>query len=77
MVLSGSHPAPTNARGAPYPRVNPDGSISFQLAAPGACCVQIQPGGMDNGLGHEPYDMIRDDQGIWSGTIPLGVPGCH
>ena len=76
-TLSDSYPAPTNTRGAPYPRVHPDGSITFQLKAPGARRVQVQPGGMDNGLGSEPYDMTRDAEGVWTRTIPSGVPGFH
>jgi enterochelin esterase-like enzyme len=69
--------APTNVPGAPYPRIHPDGSITVQLTAPGASRVQVQPGGMDNGLGSEPYDLTRDAEGVWTGTIPPGVPGFH
>jgi enterochelin esterase-like enzyme len=32
---------------------------------------------MDNGLGAEPRDMGRDAEGVWTGTIPPGVPGFH
>jgi enterochelin esterase family protein len=64
-------------RGAPYPRINPDGSITFLINAPGASRVQVQPGGMDNGLGAEPRDLVRDAEGVWTGTIPPGVPGFH
>ncbi len=76
-MQTGSYPAPTNTRGAPYPRINPDGSITFQLLAPGASRVQVQPGGMDNGLGPEPREMARNAEGLWTGTIPPGVPGFH
>jgi hypothetical protein len=72
-----SYPAPTNVRGAPYPRINSDGSITFQLKAPGARRVQVQPGGMHNGLGAEQRDMTRDAEGMWTCTIPPGVPGFH
>lgn len=71
------YPAPTNVRGALFPRINPDGGITFQLQAPHAAEVQMQPGGMDNGLGSSPYDMTRDADGVWSVTIPPGVPGLH
>ncbi len=74
---AGSYPAPTNVRGAPYPQINPDGSVTFRLEAPGARRVRIQPGGMDNGLGSEPYEMTRDTDGGWTGTIPPGIPGFH
>ena len=74
---TGSYPAPTNTRGAPYPRIKPDGSITVQLKAPGASRVQVQPGGMDNGLGAEPYEITRDTEGVWTGASPPGVPGFH
>jgi enterochelin esterase-like enzyme len=72
-----SRPAPTNARGAPYPRVYPDGRVSFRVHAPTATTVQVQPGGTDNGLGSGPYDMVRDEEGFWAVTIPPAVPGFH
>jgi len=68
------YPAPTNVRGSPYPRIRPDGSITFQLQAPDARRVQVQPGGMDNGLGPGPYEMAPDTQGVWTCTIPPASP---
>ena len=35
------------------------------------------PGGDDNGLGKGPYDMVRDEKGVWTVTIPPAVPGFH
>ncbi|MBC7255472.1 MAG: esterase [Chloroflexi bacterium] len=72
-----SYPAPTNVRGAEYPRVHPDGRVTFRLHAPEAQRVQVQPGGADNGLGPGPYEMTRDAEGFWSVTIPPAVPGFH
>lgn len=54
------------------PVVNPDGSVTFRLKAPLAHCVQIEPlNGQPenngyNGLGSGIYDLVKDDDGIWS-----------
>jgi len=72
-----SRPASTNVRGAQYPRVHPDGRVTFAVKAPEALKVQVQPGGADNGLGAGPCDMMRDAEGTWSVTIPPAVPGFH
>jgi enterochelin esterase-like enzyme len=73
----GSRPAVSNILNAQYPRVHPDGRVTFRFTAPAAQKVQLQPGGADNGLGKGPIDMTRDDKGIWSVTIPPAVPGFH
>ncbi|HET7217416.1 MAG TPA: alpha/beta hydrolase-fold protein [Vicinamibacterales bacterium] len=73
----GSRPAATNILNAQYPRVHPDGRVTFRFTAPAAQKVQLQPGGADNGLGKGPIDMTRDDKGVWSITIPPAVPGFH
>ena len=62
---------------AQYPRVHPDGRVTFRLTAPVAQKVQLQPGGADNGLGKGPIDMTRDDKGVWSITVAPAVPGFH
>ena len=74
-----SWPAPSNIRGSEYPRVYPDNRVTFRLKAPEARKVQLQPtpGAVDNGLGKGPYEMVRDKDGIWTVTIPPGVPGLH
>lgn len=72
----GSHPATTNVRGAAFPRVHPDGRVTFQFAAPNARTVVLNPGGSDNGLG-EPLEMQRGDSGVWTATTPPAVPGLH
>lgn len=62
-----------------YPSVTPDGRVTFQLKAPTAQKVQLQPGDASggNGMGVGPYDMVKDDQGVWSVTLPPAVPGFH
>ena len=73
----GSRPAATNILNAQYPRVHPDGRVTFRFTAPAAQKVQLQPGGADNGLGKGPIDMTKDEKGVWSVTIPPAVPGFH
>ncbi|HEV3196877.1 MAG TPA: alpha/beta hydrolase-fold protein [Bryobacteraceae bacterium] len=72
-----SQPATSNVMNAQYPRVHSDGRVTFRVTAPGAQKVQLQPGGADNGLGKGPYDMVRDDKGVWTVTTPPAVPGFH
>jgi hypothetical protein len=70
-------PATSNVMNAQFPAVYPDGRVSFRLKAPNATRVQLQPGGSDNGLGLQAYDMVRGDDGTWTVTIPPAVPGFH
>jgi enterochelin esterase-like enzyme len=70
-----SKPAASNVPGAQYPAIHPDLSITFRVTAPHAQKVQIKPGG--DGLGKTPYDMTRDDAGVWTVTTPPAVPGFH
>lgn len=82
--LDDSVPATTNVRGADYPRVHPDGRVTFKVKAPAARKVQVQPGtdansrnNGSNGLGKDTYDMARDPDGTWTVTTPPAVPGFH
>lgn len=65
------------------PEIHPDGRVTFRLVAPLAQTVQIEPvngkpeNNGYNGLGKAPYDMIRDEDGLWSVTTPPAVPGLH
>ncbi len=72
-----SQPASTNLPGAEYPRIHSDLRVTFRVNAPTAQKVQVMPGGNDNGLGQGPFDMVRDDKGVWTVTIPPAVPGFH
>lgn len=74
---SEGQPAPSNVRGAEFPRVHPDLRVTFRYKAPGAKAVQLQPGGADNGLGKGPFDMSRGSDGLWTVTTPPAVPGFH
>ncbi len=72
-----SRPATSNLPGAEYPRIHSDLRVTFRVTAPTAKKVQVVPGGDDNGLGKGPYDMTRDEKGVWTVTIPPAVPGFH
>jgi hypothetical protein len=74
-----SRPAPTNVRGAEYPRVGSEYRVTFRLKAPEARKVQLMPsaGAVDDGLGKGPFDLVRGADGVWSLTTPPVVPGFH
>jgi enterochelin esterase-like enzyme len=65
------------------PVVHPDGRVTFRLKAPLAQSVQIEPlNGQPqangyNGLGKAPYDLTKDQDGLWTVTTPPAVPGLH
>lgn len=65
------------------PEVHPDGRVTFRLKAPLAHRVQIEPlngkpeNNGYNGLGKAPYDMTKDENGLWTVTTPPAVPGLH
>lgn len=71
----GSYPAPSNVRGAEYPRIHPDLRVTFRLKAPGAQKVQVVP--QNAGMGKTPYDMTRGEDGTWTVTTPPVRPGFH
>jgi enterochelin esterase-like enzyme len=70
-------PASSNNPGQPFPRIHDDLRVSFRISAPNAAKVQLVPGGSDNGLGAQPFDMVKDDKGVWTITTPPAVPGFH
>ncbi|MBI4904268.1 MAG: esterase [Acidobacteria bacterium] len=72
-----SVPAPSNVLNAPYPRIYPDLRVTFRVNAPQASKVQIAPSGNANGLGRGPFDMVKDDKGVWTVTTPPARPGFH
>jgi len=71
----GQMPAPSNARGHAFPRINPDLSVTFQVAAPGAKEVLVNP--KNDGMGLQPYRMTRGEDGKWTVTTPPVRPGFH
>jgi enterochelin esterase-like enzyme len=75
--LDNSFAASSNVPGAEYPRIHSDLRVTFRVKAPTAHTMQVQPGGADNGLGAGPFNMIRNDEDIWSVTTPPAIPGLH
>lgn len=71
----GSYPAPSNVRGAEYPKIHPDLRVTFRLKAPGAQKIQVVP--QNGGLGKSPYQMTRGEDGVWTVTTPPVRPGFH
>jgi enterochelin esterase-like enzyme len=67
---TGSRPARTNVLGAEYPRVTDESRVIFQLKAPQAQRVQAD-------IMAKKYDMVKDENGVWSVTTPPLVPGFH
>ena len=68
-TLENTIPAPSNVRGAAYPRVHDDHSVTFRLEAPTATSVQVQIGGPQNA----PADLACDDDGTWIGGFSAAV----
>ena len=69
-----SRPATSSVLNAQYPRVYPDGRVTFRLVAPNASKVQMNGG---TGLGAIPFEMTKGADGAWTVTIPPAVPGFH
>lgn len=65
-------PAPTNVRGADYPRLNPDLSATFRVRAEHAQRVQLLLE-----LGQSVYDMVQSQAGLWQVTTRPLLPGFH
>jgi enterochelin esterase-like enzyme len=65
--------APSNVRDAAYPRIHVDQRVTFRLEAPTATTVQVSI----VGSGEDPFDMVSDDAGVWSVTVPPVIPGFH
>jgi enterochelin esterase-like enzyme len=72
----GSYPAPSNVRGAPYPRIHKDRRVTFRVKAPGAKSVAVAGRAADSGMnGNKPYPMTRGEDGGWSVTTDPVRPG--
>lgn len=62
-------PAPSNAPNAPYPRINPDRSVTFRIRADDAKSVRLTVLG--------PYDMAKGQDGFWTVTTKPLDPGFY
>ena len=58
--------------GAQYPRIHSDLRATFRLKAPDARAVQVQVG-----ADQKRYDLLKAEDGVWTGTTPPLVPGFH
>ena len=63
-------PNVTNQRGHQYPMVNSQGAVRAQLRAPQASSVQLDSGGRR-------YEMVKDENGVWTGTSDPQDVGFH
>src|SRR5947209_16893560 len=66
-----SSPAPSNIRGAEYPRVHADLRVTFRIKAPDAKKVEFKF------VGSTSYSAEKDQQGFWTATTKPQVPGFH
>lgn len=62
-------PAPTNVRGAEYPRITPDQRVIFRLKAPDALKVEFDLG--------KRYAGQKDAEGFWTAVSEPQAPGFH
>ncbi len=69
-----SVPAPTNIRGAEYPRIHSDLKVTFRMRAPTAQKVEFGFFGFDGG---KRYPAEKDKDGFWIATTEPLVPGFH
>lgn len=66
---AGSNPASTNIPGQEFPKIHPDGRVTFRLKAPEAKSVALNYG--------QPHPMDRDAEGNWTITHGPIAPGFH
>ena len=64
-------PAPTNIRGAEYPRIHDDLRVTFRIKAPDAQKVEF--GFFDN----RRYAATKGEDGFWTATTDPVAPGFH
>ncbi len=62
-------PAPSNVRGAEYPRVHDDLRVTFRIKAPDAQKVEFQV--------DKRYPARKTEDGVWTATTDPQVPGFH
>lgn len=63
-------PATTNQPGKKYPQVNAEGKVRASISAPQALKVQLDIGG-------KKYDMVKDENGVWTGESMPQDEGFH
>ena len=63
-------PAPNVQPGKQYPQVNSERCVRVRVAAPDAKSVKLDIGGVK-------YDLVKDDQGVWTGESAPQDEGFH
>ena len=63
-------PASTNQEGKQYPMVNSQRMVRAQISAPQATSVKLDIGGVK-------YDMVKDENGVWTGESAPQDEGFH
>ncbi|OPZ99730.1 MAG: Endo-1,4-beta-xylanase/feruloyl esterase precursor [Bacteroidetes bacterium ADurb.Bin416] len=63
-------PTITTQQGKKYPQVNSEGRVRVQVAAPQANKVQLD-------IGAVKYDLVKDEQGVWTGESAPQDVGFH
>ena len=69
-VVEDFKPSSVNQPGKQYPMVNSEGRVRAQISAPNANLVQLDIGGVK-------YDMVKDENGVWTGTSAPQDEGFH
>ena len=59
-----------NIYGAKFPRIEPDGRVTFRFRAPDAKKVQVS-------IANVPFDMVKGDDGVWTYTSEPQDKGYH
>jgi enterochelin esterase-like enzyme len=70
QVIEDFKPSSVNQPGKEFPQVNSEGRVRVQISAPDANYVQLDIGGVK-------YDLIKDENGVWTGESDPQDPGFH
>jgi enterochelin esterase family protein len=69
-IIEDFKPSSVNQPGKQFPQVNSQGSVRASILAPNASKVQLDIGGTK-------YDMVKDNNGIWTGESAPQDEGFH
>lgn len=69
-VVEDFKPSLVNQPGKQFPQVNSEGRVRASISAPEANKVQLDIGGVK-------YDMVKDEQGVWTGESAPQDEGFH
>jgi enterochelin esterase-like enzyme len=78
LAALAQQPALSNVRGGEYPKIHPDGRVTFRVKAPNARTVAVAGRAEDSGMnGNKPCEMTRGESGVWTVTTDPVRPGFH